>query len=98
MRIKSIPMFIIGFVNIALVLILLVLVILGIRPVSTLPSSLICLITGIWALTSGIETKKQRQQKIERLEALARLYGWDKEVEPDDSRKTRKAKPDSSKN
>lgn len=98
MRIKSIPMFMIGLVNSALVLILLVLVVLGIRPVSALPSGLICLLTGIWALTSGIETKKQRQQKRERLKELARLYGWDKEVEPDDSRKTRKAKPDSSKN
>lgn len=79
MRIKNISLFILGCVNIALVLILLVLIILGIRPVSKLPSSLFCLFTGIWALTGGIETKKQRQQERERLKELARLYGWDKE-------------------
>ena len=79
MKIIKMPYFIIGCVNITLVIILVIMIILGIRPVSKLPSCLLCLFSGIWALTEGIETKKQRQQREAELREMAKLYGWDKE-------------------
>ena len=80
MKIKKMPFFIIGCVNITLVIILVVMIIIGIRPVSKLPSCLLCLLTGIWALTEGIETKKQRQQRDAELREMAKIYGWDNDL------------------
>lgn len=79
MKIKSIPLFVISCVNIGLVLTLIILIILGIRPVSKLPTSFLCIATGIWALGGSIETKKQRQKHIEELKEFAKQQGWDKE-------------------
>lgn len=39
----------------------------------------ICFACGIIGILNGIETKAQRQKREEELQAMAKLYGWDKD-------------------
>lgn len=39
----------------------------------------ICLICGISGVLRGIETKAQRQKRKAELQAMAKMYGWDKD-------------------
>ena len=41
----------------------------------------ICLAWGIISILSSIETKAQRQKRKEELQAIAKMYGWDKDGE-----------------
>ena len=79
MKIINMPRFILGCINIALFIALLILVILQIRPVKVFPISLICCFSGIYCIIGSIETKKQRQQRAEELREMAKIFGWDKE-------------------
>lgn len=37
------------------------------------------LATGISGILCGVETDKQRQKRKEELQAMAKMYGWDKD-------------------
>lgn len=74
MKFINMPRFILGCINIALFIAILI-----IRPVRVFPISLICCFSGICCIIGSIETKKQRQQRAEELREMAKIFGWDKE-------------------
>ena len=39
----------------------------------------ICLACGITCVLNSIETRAQRQKRKEELQAMAKMYGWDKD-------------------
>ena len=79
MRIVDVPSFVVGCINITLATLLLVFIIFRNGRSRAYLACILCLFTGINALTHSIETEKQRQRRKEELEAMAELLGWNKE-------------------
>jgi len=44
----------------------------------------ITIICGVVSLMQGIETKAARERRKEKLQVMAKMYGWDKEVNQND--------------
>lgn len=78
MRITDKGRFVIGIINILLAVVGTIILIVQHRFVR-IPLLGICLATGITSILSSVETNKQRQKRKEELQAMAKLYGWDKE-------------------
>ena len=78
MRIKDKGQFALGVFNILIGIIGLIILIIQHRT-SGLPLLGICFACGINGILSGIETKAQRQKRKEELQAMAKMYGWDKD-------------------
>lgn len=79
MKIKHIGMFILGVIDILLVIIIVVLVLLGHRNVRNLLAAGICLVCGANMVINSIETKKQRLRRKAELKEMAKLFGWNNE-------------------
>lgn len=79
MKIKRVPIFIGGCINILLAFVLLTLIVYHIRPVKLLPIPICLVLCGICQIMDSIETEKQRRRRKEELQEMAKLYGWDKE-------------------
>ena len=78
MRIKDKAWFTLGVFNILISIIGLIILIVQHRTRELLLLG-VCFACGINGIINGIETKVQRQKREERLQAMARLYGWDKD-------------------
>lgn len=78
MRIKDKPRFVIGVVDILLSVTGAIICITQHR---TRGFSMlgICFACGVVNIIYGIETKSQRQKRKEELQAMAKMYGWDKD-------------------
>lgn len=78
MRIKDKGQFALGVFNILISIIGLIILIIQHRT-RGLPLLGICFACGITGILNGIETKAQRQKRKEELQAMAKMYGWDKD-------------------
>jgi hypothetical protein len=78
MRIKDKGQFALGIFNILISITGLIILIVQhrIKEFSLLG---ICFACGITGILNGIETQAQRQKREEKLKAMAKMYGWDKD-------------------
>lgn len=78
MRIKDKGQFALGVFNILISITCLIILIIQHRA-RGIPLLGICFTCGITGILNGIETKAQRQKRKEELQAMAKMYGWDKD-------------------
>lgn len=78
MRIKDKGRFALGVFNILISIMGLIILIFQHRTRESLLLG-ICFACGITGILNGIETKAQRQKRKEELQAIAKMYGWDKD-------------------
>lgn len=78
MRIKSKMQFLLGIYNILLSIVGAIILVVQHRT-ERLVILGICFACGIISILNSIETEAQRQKRKEELQAMAKLYGWDKE-------------------
>ena len=82
MRIKDKAQFALGVFNILLAITGIIIIIVQHRT-GKLPLLGICFACGIISILNGIETKAQRQKRKSELQAMAKMYGWDKGGDPE---------------
>lgn len=78
MRIKDKTQFTLGIFNILLA-ITGTIIFIAQRKTEKIPILIICFACGIIGIINGIETKAQRQKRKAELQALAKMYGWNKD-------------------
>lgn len=78
MRIKDKGQFALGVFNILISIICLIILIIQHRT-NKFPLLGICFVCGVTGILNGIETKAQRQKRKEELQAMAKMYGLDKD-------------------
>lgn len=78
MRIKDKAQFVLGVFNILLAITGIIIIIFQHRS-GKLPLLGICFACGIINILNGIETKAQRQKRKSELQAMAKMYGWNKD-------------------
>lgn len=78
MRIKDKAQFTLGVFNILLAITGIIIIIVQHRT-EKLPLLGICFACGIISILNSIETKAQRQKRKAELQAMAKMYGWDKD-------------------
>lgn len=82
MRIKSKMQFLLGIYNILLSIIGAIILVVQHRT-ERLVILGICFACGIISIRNSIETEAQRQKRKEELQAMAKMYGWDKDGDPE---------------
>ena len=82
MRIKSKMQFLLGIYNILLSIVGGVILVVQHRT-ERLVILGICFACGIISIRNSIETEAQRQKRKEELQAMAKMYGWDKDGDPE---------------
>lgn len=78
MRIKNKGLLVLGILNI-MISVIGVVILIARHKIDHIPLLGICLVCGINSIIDGVETKAQRQKRKEELQALAKLYNWNKE-------------------
>lgn len=78
MRIKDKTQFTLGIFNILLAIIGTIIFIIQ-RKIEKIPILIICFACGIIGIINGIETEAQRQKRKSELQAMAKMFGWNKD-------------------